>query len=216
MKTSRCEKIMISLLCILLTVCVTACTESGNVPTFNPNTTEVSLENPDSEGSSFSSAEVSSLDIVSSSADSSELSEISESSDMSKINETSEISQTPPAPQPQRPNIEVFPTLIATINGKSKEFKSKTETPVQCLKIQTDSDKDYQLVYRTASDGNFGTYISSLGNSQSGTNGSTITKLQILVLDKNTGAGINTGVVLLYRIKVMGTWLPWVSNATYE
>lgn len=104
--------------------------------------------------------------------------------------------------------------------GGWTEFSVSVEDDgyIDCLKIQTDSSKDYYLSYRTYNEGKgaFYPYVTSIENDYAGTKGRRIQRLGIRAIDKKSGNGIAEGVVVLYRVKVDGLWLPWVSNADPE
>ncbi len=92
------------------------------------------------------------------------------------------------------------------------------ESFIDCLKIETDSTKSYYLSYRTYNEGkgSFYPYVTSIENDYAGVAGRRIQRLGIRVIDKSTGNGISEGVVVMYRVKTEGRWLPWVSNADPE
>jgi len=91
----------------------------------------------------------------------------------------------------------------------------ENETYIDCLKIQTPSSKNYYLSYRTFNEGksNFYPAVTSIENDYAGLAGRRIQKLSISVYDKNSNNKINSGIVVMYRVKTAGRWLPWVSNA---
>ncbi len=110
---------------------------------------------------------------------------------------------------------EVFPPMFATAAGKTDAFTSKYEGDIHCIKIQTPSDKNYYLSYCTTNSPYTEYYpeVSSMSDEHAGSDGKPITKLQIHLLRKSDSAPITEGTVLLYRVKIKGAWLPWVSNA---
>ena len=89
-----------------------------------------------------------------------------------------------------------------------------TATDISAIKLQTSSGA-YYLQYRTQNEGvsGFYSFVKSNVNDFAGTTGNkTIQKLQIQAFT-NSGEKITNGIVVMYRIKNDGAWLPWVSNA---
>lgn len=91
---------------------------------------------------------------------------------------------------------------------------------MDCIKIQTDPDKDYYLSYKTWNEGKSGYYSAVKSNIASsdeyaGVSGRRIRNLSISVYDKK-GNPIKEGIVVMYRAYVGGVWLPWVSNADID
>lgn len=88
------------------------------------------------------------------------------------------------------------------------------------IKIKTDSSKPYYLSYRSWNSGKdkYYPYVDSRGtayNDYAGYPGKPIQLLNIYVY-QNNGTKLRTGVVVMYRVRVAGRWLPWVSNANPE
>ena len=113
------------------------------------------------------------------------------------------------------PGKEVTPTMSYLLNGSWSSFSSKAETAMDGIKIQTNSSKDYYLNYRTMNNPNtsYYPYVSSTVNDYAGSSGKKISRISIQVLRKSDNAKIDSGVVVMYRVKANGNWLPWVSNA---
>ena len=116
------------------------------------------------------------------------------------------------------PGREITPTMSYLLNGGWTSFTSKAETAMDGIKIQTDSSKDYYLNYRTMNNPNtsYYPYVSSTVNDYAGSSGKKISRISIQVLRKSDNAKIDSGVVVMYRVKVNGNWLAWVSNAAPE
>ncbi len=88
------------------------------------------------------------------------------------------------------------------------------------LRIQTDPSLPFYLSYRTQNEGVFGYYsdVSSVDTSAAayaGSAGKPIQRVGIYALDKS-GNKLTSGVVVMYRARVEGVWMPWVSNAAPE
>lgn len=118
------------------------------------------------------------------------------------------------------PGREVYPTMSYMVGSSSNwtSFSSKVEAAMDGIKIQTDSSKDYYINYRTlnAPNTSYYPYVSSIINDYAGLAGKKISRLSIAVRRKSDNAVIDSGVVVMYRVKVGGNWLPWVSNAAPE
>ena len=99
-------------------------------------------------------------------------------------------------------------------NGSWTSFNGTVLTGMDGIKIQTGANSPYYLQYRTWNEGKTGyySYVKSNVNDYAGSSGKPIQQLQIQVY-QNDGTKLVTGVVVMYRAKVEGTWLPWVSNA---
>lgn len=95
--------------------------------------------------------------------------------------------------------------------------KSALASHIDGIKIQTDSNKDYYLSYKTQNEGKSDYYpaVSSLDNDYAGSPGKPIQKLNIRVLNR-AGVSLTSGVIVMYRAFVENKWLPWVSNADPE
>ena len=118
------------------------------------------------------------------------------------------------------PGREVYPTMSYMVNSSSNwtSFSSKVEAAMDGIKIQTDSSKDYYINYRTlnAPNTSYYSYVSSTVNDYAGLAGKKISRLSMEVRRKSDNAKIDSGVVVMYRVKAGGNWLPWVSNAAPE
>lgn len=104
-------------------------------------------------------------------------------------------------------------------------WKSFTDTALNShidgIKIQTDASKPYYLSYRSWNEGKaeYYPYVKSTGtayNDYAGYPGKPIQLLNIYVYRKSDGVKLKSGVVVMYRVRVSGRWLPWVSNADPE
>ncbi len=96
-----------------------------------------------------------------------------------------------------------------------------TNDHIDGIKIRTDSSKPYYISYRSWNSGksNYYPYVDSRGtayNDYAGYPGKPIQLLNIYVYRKNDGVKIKSGVVVMYRVRIAGRWLPWVSNADPE
>lgn len=82
------------------------------------------------------------------------------------------------------------------------------------IKIKTDKDKPYYLLYRTWNEGKsyYYPFVKSNENDYAGYPGGTVQLLNIQVYSKED-VKLTSGVVVMYRVHVQGNWLPWVSNA---
>ena len=89
--------------------------------------------------------------------------------------------------------------------------------PIEGVKIQTASSKPYYFTYKTWNEGKTWYYpaVKSTEDDYAGMSGGPIQRLYILVF-RNVGTALDSGVVVMYRVYVEGRWLPWVSNATRE
>ena len=91
---------------------------------------------------------------------------------------------------------------------------------MDCIRIQTDPQKDYYLSYKTWNEGKEGYYSAVKSNATdtneyAGTDGKRIRNISISVFDRE-GSAVTKGIVVMYRAFVDGVWLPWVSNADSE
>lgn len=96
-----------------------------------------------------------------------------------------------------------------------------TNDHIDGIKIRTDSSKPYYISYRSWNSGksNYYPYVDSRGtayNDYAGYPGKPIQLLNIYVYRKSDGVKIKSGVVVMYRVRIAGRWLPWVSNADPE
>lgn len=82
------------------------------------------------------------------------------------------------------------------------------------IKIKTDKDKPYYLLYRTWNEGKsyYYPFVKSTENDYAGYPGGIVQLLNIQVYSKDD-VKLTSGVVVMYRVHVEGNWLPWVSNA---
>lgn len=82
------------------------------------------------------------------------------------------------------------------------------------IKIKTDKDKPYYLLYRTWNEGKsyYYPFVKSNENDYAGYPGGIVQLLNIQVYSKDD-VKLTSGVVVMYRVHVGGSWLPWVSNA---
>ncbi len=92
---------------------------------------------------------------------------------------------------------------------------------IDCIRITTPSNKSYYLNYRTWNEGKSGYYSYVQSNKTgsedyAGASGRRIRNIAIQVINSSTGDKISTGIVVMYRAKVNGVWLSWVSNANPE
>lgn len=99
-------------------------------------------------------------------------------------------------------------------NGGWTSFNGTAQTGMDGIKIQTSASSPYYLQYRTWNEGKTGyyPYVKSNVNDYAGSSGKPIQQLQIQVY-QNDGTKLVTGIVVMYRAMVDGSWLPWVSNA---
>lgn len=82
------------------------------------------------------------------------------------------------------------------------------------IKIKTDKDKPYYLLYRTWNEGKsyYYPFVKSTENDYAGYPGGIVQLLNIQVYSKDD-VKLTSGVVVMYRVHVGESWLPWVSNA---
>lgn len=82
------------------------------------------------------------------------------------------------------------------------------------IKIKTDKSKPYYLLYRTWNEGKsyYYPFVKSIENDYAGYPGGIVQLLNIQVYSKDD-VKLTSGVVVMYRVHVGGSWLPWVSNA---
>lgn len=96
-------------------------------------------------------------------------------------------------------------------------FKSTLSSRIDGIKIQTGSNKDYYLTYRTWNEGQSSYYpaVNSTENDYAGSPGKAIQRLSINVY-RNNGTKLTSGIIVMYRVYTDSRWLPWVSNADPE
>lgn len=102
--------------------------------------------------------------------------------------------------------------------GAWKSFTASAVAPsIEGLKLQTSAGKGYYLSYKTWNEGQANYYpaVKSTVNDYAGAPGKPIQRLAVSVY-KNDGAVLTSGVIVMYRAFVEGSWLPWVSNAAPE
>ena len=112
-------------------------------------------------------------------------------------------------------------TLSYMVNSMSNWIsfdRQKVGTRMDGIRIQTDPNKPYYLLYRTWNNGRPGFYpkvnSTSTGvEDYAGYPGRPIQLLGIEVYRKNSSEKVKAGVVVMYRAYVDGRWLTWVSNA---
>ena len=102
-------------------------------------------------------------------------------------------------------------------NGVWNAFSNCSESSMDGIKFQTPATNTYYLQYRTWNEGKgtYYPYVDSRGtayNDYAGYPGKPIQLLNIYVY-RNDGTKLRTGVVVMYRVRIAGRWLPWVSNA---
>lgn len=104
----------------------------------------------------------------------------------------------------------------STSNWKSFNHKVMV-SPIDGIKIQTNSNSDFYLRYKTWNEGQSYFYpeVTSLENDYAGYPNKPIQGLSISAHSKD-GTKLVSEVVVMYRAYVDGKWLPWVSNADPE
>lgn len=112
------------------------------------------------------------------------------------------------------------PSLSYMVGNESnwKSFsKSTLSSRIDGIKIQTGSNKDYYLTYRTWNEGQSSYYpaVNSTENDYAGSPGKAIQRLSINVY-RNNGTKLTSGIIVMYRVYTDSRWLPWVSNADPE
>lgn len=112
------------------------------------------------------------------------------------------------------------PSLSYMVGNESnwKSFsKSTLSSRIDGIKIQTGSNKDYYLTYRTWNEEQSSYYpaVNSTENDYAGSPGKAIQRLSINVY-RNNGTKLTSGIIVMYRVYTDSRWLPWVSNADPE
>lgn len=112
------------------------------------------------------------------------------------------------------------PSLSYMVGNESnwKSFsKSTLSSRIDGVKIQTGSNKDYYLTYRTWNEGQSSYYpaVNSTENDYAGSPGKAIQRLSINVY-RNNSTKLTSGIIVMYRVYTDSRWLPWVSNADPE
>lgn len=113
---------------------------------------------------------------------------------------------------------EITPSLRYLKGSTWTSFNKSTISPtMDGLEIRTSTSKDYYLSYQTHNEGQSGYYpaVSSIGGDYAGSANKPIQRLNIKVFKKD-GTKLTAGVVVMYRARIDGEWLPWVSNADPE
>lgn len=108
--------------------------------------------------------------------------------------------------------------LSYMVGNKWKTFeKGAISTKMDGIKISTSTNKDYYLLYKTWNEGCASYYpeVKSTGNDYAGYPNKAIQRLSISAYKKN-GTKLSSGIIVMYRVYVNETWLPWVSNADPE
>lgn len=102
-------------------------------------------------------------------------------------------------------------------SGTWNTFSGTSETTMDGIKIKTPGSSPYFLRYRTWNSGKSDWYsrVDSNVDDYAGAPNRPIQRLQIQVYDTN-GVKITEKIVVMYRARVAGRWLPWVSNAEPE
>lgn len=102
-------------------------------------------------------------------------------------------------------------------NGAWNAFSGTSETAMDGIKIQTPKSSPYFLRYRTWNSGKADWYsrVDSNVDDYAGAPNRPIQRLQIQVYGTD-GTKITEKIVVMYRARVAGRWLPWVSNAEPE
>lgn len=102
-------------------------------------------------------------------------------------------------------------------NGAWNAFSGTSETAMDGIKIQTPKSSPYFLRYRTWNSGKSDWYsrVDSNADDYAGAPNRPIQRLQIQVYGTD-GTKITEKIVVMYRARVAGRWLPWVSNAEPE
>lgn len=118
------------------------------------------------------------------------------------------------------PGDEVAPSLSYMFDSISNwhSFDSSVMAAhIDGIKIQTSPNKQYYVKYQTWNYGQSSYYpeVTSTGSDYAGSAGKPIQMLGLHVY-RNDGVKLTTGVVVMYRAYVDGSWLPWVSNADPE
>lgn len=98
--------------------------------------------------------------------------------------------------------------------------RSVVSSDIDGIKIQTDSSQPFYLQYKSWNEGRTSYYpvVDSRGtayNDYAGYPGQTMQLLSITA-HSSDGTKLTSGVVVMYRVRVAGVWLPWVSNADPE
>ncbi|QNK42207.1 C39 family peptidase [Caproicibacter fermentans] len=130
------------------------------------------------------------------------------------------VGDTDSTPIENLPGTEAAPSLSYMFNSTSNWHsfdKSVMAEHIDGIKIQTDPNKEYYIKYQTWNSGQSSYYpeVNSTGNDYAGSAGKPIQRLGLHVY-RNDGVKLTTGVVVMFRAYVDGSWLSWVSNADPE
>ncbi|MGN0572186.1 MAG: C39 family peptidase [Candidatus Fimenecus sp.] len=98
--------------------------------------------------------------------------------------------------------------------------RAVTAAQIDGIHLGTDADEPYYFMYKSWNEGNDQFYpeVNSLysgDNNYAGYPGKPIQLLSIQAYNQD-GTRLRAGVVVMYRVRVAGRWLPWVSNADAE
>lgn len=107
---------------------------------------------------------------------------------------------------------------ISTVEhgGTWRVYKGPVENAIDCIRIR-EALSGFHLEYRTWNEGvgKYYPYVNSeddSADSYAGLAGKAIQRVNIVAYDDNNNK-VDTGIVVMYRARVDGSWLPWVSNA---
>lgn len=98
--------------------------------------------------------------------------------------------------------------------------KAVSGTAIHGIKISTDADEPYYLLYKSWNEGRSSFYpeVDSRQNEYNDYAGYPGKPIQLLSINaySQDGTKLRSGVVVMYRVRIAGRWLPWVSNAEPE
>lgn len=98
--------------------------------------------------------------------------------------------------------------------------KTVSGTAIHGIKIGTDADEPYYLLYKSWNEGRSSYYpeVDSRQNEYNDYAGYPGKPIQLLSISaySQDGTKLRSGVVVMYRVRIAGRWLPWVSNADSE
>ena len=100
--------------------------------------------------------------------------------------------------------------------GTWRKYNGPVENAIDCIQIR-EALSGFHLEYRTWNEGvgKYYPYVNSeddSADSYAGLAGKAIQRVNIVAYDDNNNK-VDTGIVVMYRARVDGSWLPWVSNA---
>lgn len=100
--------------------------------------------------------------------------------------------------------------------GTWRKYNGPVENAIDCIQIR-EALSGFHLEYRTWNEGvgKYYPYVNSeddSADSYAGLAGKAIQRVNIVAYDDNNNK-VDTGIVVMYRARVDGNWLPWVSNA---